>query len=116
MRNSGPSFVDSADTIVNGTTYAPETLIQIRWSFISCLVLQLSFTIVILIFTIVATSKNKIQILKGNSLATMWALNEDFKMELGGMGDMEQLLKRVNGVKVVLNRGEEGEIKGLDAV
>ena len=55
------------------------------------------------------------QILKGNSLATMCALSQGVKTQLGGMEDMERLKKRAKGMKVRLERGADGEARGLDA-
>ena len=55
------------------------------------------------------------QILKGNSLATMCALSQGVKTELGGMEDMERLKRRAREVRVVLERGADGEVRCLDA-
>ena len=55
------------------------------------------------------------QILKGNSLATMCALSQGVKNELGGMEDMKRLKTRARGMRVALERGADGEVRGLDA-
>jgi hypothetical protein len=54
------------------------------------------------------------QILKGSSLATMCALSPGIKIQLGGMGDMEGVKQRAKGISVRLERGADGELKGLD--
>lgn len=78
--------------------------------------LQLAMVIVVLAWTIFSARNSRIQIMKGNSLPTMYALSEDSKRDLGGMGDVERLERRVSGVRVnvVLRRREEGEVRGLD--
>jgi hypothetical protein len=55
------------------------------------------------------------QILKGNSLATMCALSQGVKTKVGGMEDIEGLERRANGMRVGLERGADGEVRGLDA-
>jgi hypothetical protein len=115
MRNEGPTFLNQDNSTITGTAYAPQTLIRIRWAYISFLAVQLGLTIIVLLFTIVATYRSRMQILKGNSLATMSALSQGVKTELGGMEDMERLKRRAQGVRVGLERGANGEVKGLDA-
>jgi hypothetical protein len=53
------------------------------------------------------------QILKGNSLATMCALSQSAKIELGGMEDMERLERRAEEMRVGLERGADGQVRGL---
>jgi hypothetical protein len=45
----------------------------------------------------------------------MCALSQGVKAELGGMEDMERLKRRANGMRVALERGMDGEVRGLDA-
>ena len=115
MRNEGPTFLNQDNSTIIGTAYAQQTLIRIRWAYISLLAVQLGLTIIVLLFTIVATYRNRMQILKGNSLATMCALSQGVKTELGGMEDMERLKRRAKGMRVGLERGADGEVRGLDA-
>ena len=115
MRNEGPTFPNQDNSTITGTAYAQQTLIRIRWPYLSLLAAQLGLTIIILLFTIVATYRSRMQILKGNSLATMCALSQGIKAELGGMGDMESLKGRAKGMRVGLERGTDGEVRGLDA-
>jgi hypothetical protein len=115
MRNEGPTFPNQDNSTIAGIAYAPQTLINIRWLYISFLAAQLGLTIIVLLFTIVATYRSHTQILKGNSLATMCALSQEVKTELGGMEDMERLKRRAKGVRVGLERGADGEVRGLDA-
>jgi len=114
MRNEGPTFPNQANSTIPGTAYALQTFIRIRWSYITFLAGQLGLAIFVLSFTIVATSQSRIQILKGDSLATMCALSHGVKYELGGMEDMEILKKRAKGIKVGLERGADGAVRGLD--
>jgi hypothetical protein len=115
MRNEGPTFPNQDNSTITGTAYAAQTLIRVRWPYISFLAGQLGLTIIVLLFTIVATYRNRMQVLKGNSLATMCALSQRVKTQLGGMEDMKRLKKRANGMKVVLERGADGEVRGFDA-
>jgi hypothetical protein len=114
MRNEGPTFPNQDNSTITGTAYALQTLIRIRWPYISFLAGQLGLTIIVLLFTIVATYRSRMQILKGSSLATMCALSQGVKYDLGGMEDMERLKSRAKGIKVGLERGADGEVRGLD--
>jgi hypothetical protein len=115
MRNEGPTFPNQDNSTITGTSYAQQTLIRIRWPYISFLAVQLGLTIIVLLFTIVATHRSRMQILKGNSLATMCALSQGAKTKVGGMEDIEGLKKRAKGMRVGLERGADGEVRGLDA-
>jgi hypothetical protein len=115
MRNEGPTFPNQDNSTIAGTTYAPQTLIHIRWPYVAFLAVQLGLTNIILIFTIVATYRNQMQILKGDSLVTMCALNCDVRADLGGMEDIERLKKKAEGVRVGLKRSADGRVMGLDA-
>src|SRR5277367_2842452 len=110
MRNEGPTFPNQDNSTITGTAYALQTLIRIRWPYISLLVVQLGLTIMVLLFTIVATYRSRMQILKGNSLATMCALSQEVKTQLGGMEDMEALKIRAKETIVRLEMGADGEV------
>ena len=113
MRNEGPTFPNQDNSTIIGTAYALQTLIRIRWPYISLLVVQLGLTIIVLLFTIVATNRSRMQILKGNSLATMCALTQEVKTKLGGMENMERLKGRAKVMMVELERGADGKVMGL---
>jgi hypothetical protein len=115
MRNEGPTFLNQDNSTVTGTAYVPQILIRVRWAYMSFLGLQLGLTVVVLLFTIVATYRSRMQILKGDSLATMCALNETVKTELGGIENMKELTRRAKEKNVGLDRGADGKVKGLDA-
>jgi hypothetical protein len=115
MRNEGPTFPNQDNSTITGIAYASQILINIRWLYISFLAAQLGLTIIVLLFTIVATSRSRMQILKGNLLATMCALSQGVKTELGGMEDMERLKERAKGMTVGLERGVDGEVRGFNA-
>jgi len=114
MRNEGPTFPNQDNSTITGAAYAPQTLIHIRWPYISFLAAQLGLTIIVLSFTIVATYRGRMQILKGGSLTTMCALSQRAKTMLGGMEDMERVKRRAKGISVRLERGADREVKGLD--
>lgn len=76
---------------------------------------QLVLTIVVLLFTIFATHRSRMQVLKGKSLATMCALSDNVKTQLGGMDDMKQLTERAKRQRVRLALDADGAVRGLDA-
>jgi len=115
MRNEGPTFPNQDNSTITGTAYALQTLIRIRWPYISLLAAQLGLTIIVLLFTIVATYRSRMQILKGSSLATMCALSQGVRTQLGGMENMERLKERAQGTSVKLERGTDGGVRGLYA-
>ena len=81
----------------------------------SFLAIQLGLSIIVLLFTIFATYRSRMQILKGDSLATMCALSERVRTELGGMEDMKELKKRAKEKKVRLESASDGAVRGLYA-
>ena len=115
MRNEGPTFPNQNNSTITGTAYAQQTLIHIRWPYISLLAAQLGLTIIVLLFTIVATYRSRLQVLKGSSLATMCALSQRVRTQLGGMENMERLKERAQGTSVKLERGTDGGVRGLYA-
>jgi hypothetical protein len=68
MRNEGPTFPNQDNSIITGTAYAQQTLIRIRWPYLSLLAAQLGLTIIVLLFTIIVTYRSRMQILKGAML------------------------------------------------
>jgi hypothetical protein len=115
MRNEGPTFLNQHNSTITGIAYAPQTLIHVRWAYMSFLAIQLGLSIIILLFTIFATYRNRMQILKGNSLATMCGLSERVRTELGGMEDMKELKKRAKEKNVRLESAADGAVRGLYA-
>jgi len=115
MRNEGPTFSNQDNSTSIGTAYAQQTLIHIHWPYISFIAIQLWLTIIILLFTIIATYRSRMEILKGNSLATMCALSRGARDKLGGLDDMEGLRSKAKTMKVMLVRSEDGKIRALDA-
>jgi hypothetical protein len=113
MRNQGPTFGNQDNATITGTAYSLQTLIHVRWPYISFLVLQLVLTVIILIFTIIATHWNRVQILKGSSLATMIALSPELKRELGWMEDIEAVERNAEGLKVWVDVWADGAVMSL---
>jgi cytochrome c-type biogenesis protein CcmE len=116
MRNEGSTFLNQDNSTITVIAYVPQTLIHVRWAYISFLAIQIGLGIIVLLFTIIATYRNRIQILKANSLATICVFSQDVRIELGGMEDMERVKKNAKGMKVRLEMGADGEVTGLDLV
>jgi hypothetical protein len=116
MRKEGPMYLNQDNSTITGTAYGLQTLVRIRWAYMSFLAVQLGLTIIVLLFTIAATCRSRMQILKEDSLATMCALSAGAKTELGGLEDMKGLKGRARGMRVGLERGVDGAVRGLDAV
>jgi hypothetical protein len=116
MRNEGPTFPNQDNSTITGTVYVPQTLIHIRWPYISFLAAQIGLTIAVLLYTIIATYRSRIQTLKRNSLGTICAISQAVRDQLGAMDDMERLKGNAKAMKVKLERGDNGEVIGLDLV
>ena len=111
MRIKGPTFL-SYNATVQGTAYAEQTVVHVRWEYMSLLAAQLFLTILILAVTIIWTYSADVQILKSNSLATMCALSENIKRRVGGLENLNEMEKNAN-IQVILQRAN-GVMKGLD--
>jgi len=63
---------------------------------------QLLLTTLFLIFTIVETYRLRMQVIKNSSLATLCALDETARQEVGSIGDLDLLTRRTNEMEVRL--------------
>ena len=72
------------------------------------LVAQLVMATVFLALTIAATYRARIQIVKCSSLATLCALDEAARHEVGGIGDLEGLDEKARRFGVRMERDSSG--------
>ncbi|EPS45500.1 hypothetical protein H072_492 [Dactylellina haptotyla CBS 200.50] len=114
LRNEGMTYLNQDNATVVGTAYALQTFVKIRWIYLLFIMIQLGLTIIILFFTIFATYRSKIQILKGNHWANMYILSEEVKNMLGDVGNMEQVAKKARDIDVKLKIDGDGNIKGFE--
>ncbi|KAK1830660.1 hypothetical protein QBC39DRAFT_105355 [Podospora conica] len=93
---------------VNGSVMTAQAVVEIHWEWTSMLVAQLGLATVFLCLTISATSRARMQILKCSSLATLCALDEGARREVGGIGDLEGLDEKARRFGVRLERDSSG--------
>lgn len=93
---------------VNGSVITAQAVVEIHWEWTSMLVAQLVLAAVFLSLTIAATSQARMQILKCSSLATLCALDEGARRDIGGIGDLEGLDEKARRFGVRLNRDSSG--------
>lgn len=94
--------------VMNGTIMAPQTFVDIRWGWLSLLMVQLALASLFLVATAVKTHIAKVQILKGSALATLSGLDRAARESFGGMNDYESLTKRARTLNVRLEQGPSG--------
>ncbi|KAK4183932.1 hypothetical protein QBC35DRAFT_506964 [Podospora australis] len=91
--------------IVHGTVFTSTTFVKVHWEWIALLVAQLGLTAVFLVLTIVTTYVSQVQIIKSSSLATLCALDDDTRQNLGGVGDgIDELGRKAKKLEVHLER------------
>lgn len=116
VRKESSHFTAGSDPVVNGTVYTPQAFVRVHWPWIAVLSLQMGFTAVFLLLTILSTAARKMQVFKSSSLATLVALGPEVREELGGMGRVDGLRERAGGMRVRLERGTGGGVVGLGRV
>ncbi|KAH8705887.1 hypothetical protein BGW36DRAFT_284949 [Talaromyces proteolyticus] len=67
---------------VQGRNYAPDTYVIVRWPFIACLAVQVTFSIIFLVWIILDTKIRKVKILKESAIAALFALTSEDRITL----------------------------------
>jgi hypothetical protein len=93
---------------VNGTALSPSPYVKIEWKWLIFLMLELLFSVLFLMGTLLMTHAAGIQIIKGSSLATLCSLDESTRRFLGGINDFEAMKQRARRVEVKLEKGVSG--------
>ncbi len=87
---------------VNGTAWALETYVHVRWGWLAFLGVQIALCIVFLVFTIVATHRSGTMVLKSSPLAALMALNPGSREVVGGFGADPDMKQRAATYRAVL--------------
>jgi len=69
---------------------------------------QIALTTLFLALTILETHRKRAQILKGSSLATLCALDEQTRQHVGSINDLEMVNRKAKSVGVRLEVGASG--------
>ncbi|KAK0658496.1 hypothetical protein QBC41DRAFT_331942 [Cercophora samala] len=113
----GTTRLAKPESVVRGSVYAPQAFVKIRWEWMGMLTTQLVLTTLFLVLTVVATYMSRVQVIKSSSLATLCALDEETRRDIGGIGDgVDQLEKRAKKVPVRLERRGDVEDSASGAV
>ncbi|KAK0739493.1 hypothetical protein B0T21DRAFT_285718 [Apiosordaria backusii] len=108
MSNAARSMTNLAEAVVRGRVYAPQAFVRIHWEWMGMLTAQLVLTAMFLAMTVVATYMSRVQVIKSSSLATLCALDEETRRDIGGLGDgVDGLEKKAKKVSVQLERRAE---------
>jgi hypothetical protein len=97
---------DSA--VVTGTVLTPQAFVEIHWEWLAMLASQLFLTAVFLILTMMVTHTERIQVIKGSSLAPFCAMDWATRQHLGGINDLDALDQKSKELRVRLERGSSG--------
>ncbi|KAK0654814.1 hypothetical protein B0T16DRAFT_395715 [Cercophora newfieldiana] len=93
---------------VEGVVFAEMAFVNIRWAWLSYLLVELVLSSLFLVGIIWWTSFTKARNLGGSALATLCALDEATRQRLGHIGDYEELRRRAARIEVRLAEGPEG--------
>jgi len=100
---------------VQGTNWASVTFVEIKWGWLSFLVVELVAAVVFLAMTITYTHRHGVQVLKSSALATFFAPAEDCRAAIGGVGRVGEMKKkarsafvRFTGTEMVLTDRDGG--------
>ncbi|KAL2267264.1 hypothetical protein VTJ83DRAFT_4541 [Remersonia thermophila] len=108
----GTTRLNATDSsaVVPGTVFIPQSRIEIHWKWLAMLATQLVLTGVFLAVTVVVTRAERVQVLKGSSLAALCVLDRDARERLGGVDSLAGLGKRAKEVKLRLERDAGGRV------
>jgi hypothetical protein len=104
IRENDPSAI----TTINGVTKGLVPYVDVRWSWLLFLMLELGLSSLILTVVILLTRRSRMQIIKGSSLAPMCVLDEASRRHLGGINDLDGMYKRARDTDVRLETGVSG--------
>ncbi|KAK5651785.1 hypothetical protein OQA88_11652 [Cercophora sp. LCS_1] len=89
--------------IVTGVVMTPQSFVRIRWEWLAMLIAQLALTALFLLLTMSSSHREEIQVIKCSSLATLCALDEGARREIGGLDDLRDLTERAKRSHVRLD-------------
>ena len=69
-------------TEVNGTALGMETFVHVRWEWLSLLIAQVSLSILVLLYIIIATARSGVEVLKTDALAALLAIPADERLAM----------------------------------
>ncbi|KAK0644005.1 hypothetical protein B0T16DRAFT_333678 [Cercophora newfieldiana] len=108
MLRQGTTRLNRPESVVTGTVFTPQSFIKVHWAWVSMLAVQLLLTAVFLIFTVTKTYKLRMQVIKNSSLATLCALDETTRQQIGSFGDLDGITRKAKDLEVRLERDEKG--------
>jgi hypothetical protein len=99
LLTAGSSFEGSSGN-VTGVAYQPQTLVEVRWPWLSVIVSYAVLATIFLVSIIIWTHSSGLQIVKRSSLAVMLGLDESVR-EAIGIGEVT-----LEEIKVTLGDGD----------
>lgn len=87
---------------INGTAWANETYVHVRWGWLALLGAQIVLCIVFLFFTIVATHMSGTMVLKSSPLAALMALGQSSRDAVGNLSTEADMKQRAAKYKATL--------------
>ncbi|KAK3331439.1 hypothetical protein B0H66DRAFT_546552 [Apodospora peruviana] len=105
---AGDAGGGSANTTVDGTAFALQAIIRVRWAWLTLIICQVILTTAVLALVICKTHMSGVEALKDSSIATLCVLDSDLRDELrrdsGSGGSIHAMKKRSRVVKARLER------------
>jgi hypothetical protein len=102
--------------IVQGIALGPTPYVQVIWPWLLFLVSELILAMVFLLATALMTRWAGMQVIKGSSLATMCALDDETRRHVGWIYDFEDMKERAEHTNVKLETAPSGAALWLSLV
>ncbi|CAK7230310.1 hypothetical protein SBRCBS47491_007541 [Sporothrix bragantina] len=102
LRTMQPFKGTANSYMVQGTAWASETYVHVRWGWLAFLGAQIAICIAFLVFTIVATHVSGTMVLKSSPLAALLALSQSDRDALGNLGTEADMKQRAAMYKATL--------------
>jgi len=93
---------------VSGVVFVSTPFVIIRWSWLSYLLVELVLSSLFLFCIIIWTTPTKSEALRVSTLATLCALDEPTRQQLGHIGDHEEIRQRTAEFQIMLVDGPDG--------
>ena len=97
---------------MTGVAYQPQTLVEIRWPWLSVIASYIILATIFLVSTIIWTHSSGLQIVKASSLAAMLGLdiNVQNAMREGGLDDLKDLEETANKTIITLETDNNNQL------
>ncbi|XDG08167.1 hypothetical protein ABKA04_007782 [Annulohypoxylon sp. FPYF3050] len=106
IRTLEPDQSGTGGFLINGTAWAMETYVHIRWGWIAFPASMIAVTVVFFVMTVIIASRSDVEVGKSSTLPIFCALNSRIRGIAGPVSSLSELEIKMRGVYAKLASGE----------